>query len=121
MTMDISNFYLLTPPSRTEYTRIKITDLPGKITAEYSIKDKATKDGAIYIEANKGIHGLPQSIFLANELLEKRLNKHGYHQRKLVPGLWKHIPQPIHFTLVVDNFGVKYKGEEQAIHLKNTL
>ena len=37
------------------------------------------------------------------------------------PGLWKHIHQPIQFTLVVDNFGVKYVGKEHADHLVNFL
>ncbi len=67
------------------------------------------------------MYGLPQSGLLANELLEKRLNKHGYQQSNLVPGLWKHDTQLIQFTLVVDNFEVKYIGEEHAHHLKNTL
>jgi hypothetical protein len=58
---------------------------------------------------------------LANELLKKRLNKHGYQQSKLVPGLWKHDTRPIQFTLAVNDFGVKYVGEEHAQHLKNML
>ena len=49
------------------------------------------------------------------------MNKHGYRQSKLVPGLWKQDTWPIQFTLVVDDFGVKYVGEEHAHHLKNTL
>jgi hypothetical protein len=52
---------------------------------------------------------------------KKRLNKHGYHQRKLVPGLWKHQWRPVQFTLIVDNFWVKYVGEEHALHLKAAL
>ena len=67
------------------------------------------------------MYGLLESGFLSNEFLEKRLNKHGYHQSNLVPGLRKHITRTIQFTLVEDNFGVKYEGEEQAIHLKKTL
>jgi hypothetical protein len=67
------------------------------------------------------MYGLPQSGLLANELLEKRLNKQGYQQSKLIPGLWKHDTRPIQFTLVVDDFGVKYVGKEHAHHLKNTL
>ena len=121
MTMDISNFYLMTPLSRPEYIRIKLTDIPDEIIREYNLDEKATKDGSIYIEANKGMYGLPQSGLLANELLEKRLNKHGYRQSKLVPGLWKHDTRPIQFTLVVDDFGVKYVGEEHALHLKKAL
>ena len=61
----------MTPLSRPEYIRIKITDLPDGIIAEYKLTEKATKDGSIYIKANKGMYGLPQSGLLANELLEK--------------------------------------------------
>jgi hypothetical protein len=34
-----------------------------------------------------------------------------------MPGLWKHATQPISFTLVVDNFGVKYMHQEDTEHL----
>ena len=67
------------------------------------------------------MYGLPQSGLMSNELLEKRLNKCGYQQSKRVPGLCKHDWRPIQFTLVVDNFGVKYVGKEHALHLKQTL
>ena len=90
MTMDISNFYLQTPLNRKEYIRIKLPDIPEEVVREYKLHSKATKDGSIYIEASRGMYGLPQAGLLANELLEKRLNKHGYRQSKLVPGLWKH-------------------------------
>ena len=121
MTMDISNFYLMTPLKRPEYIRINIRDIPDEIIEEYNLRSKATTEGAIYIVANRGMYGLPQSGLLANELLEQRLNKRGYRQSKLVPGLWKHDWRPVQFTLVVDDFGVKYVGEEHALHLKQTL
>ena len=31
MTMDISNFYLMTPLSRPEYIRVKLSDIPDEI------------------------------------------------------------------------------------------
>jgi hypothetical protein len=34
-----------------------------------------------------------------------------------MPGLWKHATQPISFTLVVDNFGVKYRRQDDIEHL----
>ena len=77
--------------------------------------------GSIHIQENRGMYSLPQAGLLANELLEKRLNKKGYRQIKLIPGLWTHYWRPVQFNLVVDNFGVKYVGEEHAIHLKNTI
>ena len=87
MTMDIANFYLMTPLSRPEYICVSIRDIPEEIIQEYNLKSIVTDDGMIYIEANRGMYGLPQAGLLANELLEKRLNQRGYHQGKLVPGL----------------------------------
>ena len=67
------------------------------------------------------MYGLPQSGLIANELLEERLNKHGYRQSKLVPGLWKNDIRSIQFLLVVDNFGVKYTRKEDVVHLKSVI
>ena len=120
MTMDISNFYLMTPLQIPEYICVSLRNLPNKIIEEYKLKDIATK-GTVHIVPNRVMYGLPQAGLLANKLLEKRLNKHGYRQSKLVPGLWKHDWRPVQFTLVVDYFGVKYVGKENALHLKNAL
>jgi hypothetical protein len=121
MTMDISNFYLMTPLTRPEFIRIKLSDIPDEIIKEYNLQELVTEDGSIYIQANKGMYGLPQSGLLANELLERRLNKHGYRQSKLVPGLWKHDKRDIQFTLVVDDFGVKYTDTHDVLHLQQVL
>ena len=121
MTMDISNFYLNTPLKRPEYMRMKINDIPEEIIAEYKLRDLLEPDDCIYIMIVLGMYGLPHAGLIANEPLEQRLNKHGYHQSKLVPGLWKHKWCPIWFTLVVDDFGVKYVGKEHAMHLKSVL
>ncbi len=112
MTMDISKFYLMTPLHRPEFIQMKLSNIPDKVIKEYKLREKATPDGSIYIKAKRGMYGLPQSGLLANELLEKRLNGHGHRQSKLVPGLWKHGTWLIQFTLVVDDFGVKYIGED---------
>ena len=58
---------------------------------------------------------------LANEHLEKKLRPFGYRQSTRIPGLWRHLWRPIQFTLVVDDFGVKYVGEEHARHLVASL
>ena len=104
MTLYISNFYLMTPLKRPEYICVKLANKPQEIIDEYKLRDKATPDGSIHIEANKGMYGLPHAGLLANELLEKCLNENGYRQSKLVPGLWKHDWRPIQFTLVVADF-----------------
>jgi hypothetical protein len=65
--------------------------------------------------------GLPQAGILANQLLRNRLAPHGYTEAKHTPGLWQHHTRPITFTLVVDDFGIKYVGNEHAQHLITTL
>jgi hypothetical protein len=78
MTMDSSNFYLMTPLHCAKFIRIKLGDIPDEVINEYKLRDKATKNSSIYIRAKRGMYGLPQAGLLANELLEKCLNKHGY-------------------------------------------
>ena len=75
----------------------------------------------MYVKIQKGMYGLPQAGILAQVLLEKRLNEHGYSQSKVVPGLWTHKTCPILFTLVINDFGVKYVGKEHAMHLISIL
>jgi hypothetical protein len=87
MTMDISNFYLMTPLHRPKFIHVKLSNIPDEVIEEYTLREKATKYGSIYIKAKQGMYGLPQSGLLANELLQKRLNRYGYRQSKLVPGL----------------------------------
>ena len=63
------------------------------------------------MEIRKAIYGLPQAGVLANKLLKKRLASAEYYEMPHTPGLWKHVSHPIAFTLVVDDFGVKYVGK----------
>jgi hypothetical protein len=119
--LDVKDFYLNTPMSRYEYMRIKLTDIPEEIIVEYKLREIATPDGHVYIEIRKGMYGLPQAGIIAQQLLEKRLAKVGYHQSKIVPGLWTHITRDICFTLVVDDFAIKYIKKEDAQHLIDAI
>ena len=73
------------------------------------------------LRVKKGMHGLPHAGIIAQNLLTKRLNAAGYHQSDQTPRLWKHDTRPICFTLIVDDFGVKYEGDEHAQHLIDVL
>jgi hypothetical protein len=67
------------------------------------------------------MYGLPQAGILASKLLTKQLALHGYAPTNHTPGFWTHKECPISFTLVVDNFGVKYVGKQHANHLYAAL
>jgi hypothetical protein len=67
------------------------------------------------------MYGLPQAGRLTNNDLITHLNHHGYRQCTRTTGLFTHSHRPIKFCLVVDDFGVKYTGKENAKHLIDTL
>ncbi len=121
MTMDIKDFYLNIPMARYKYIQLRITDMLEDVIEHYNHRDKATPDGYIYCEIQKGMYGLPQAGIITQQLLKERLQKHGYHQSQMTPGLWKHDTCPISFSLVVDDFRVKYTGKENTQHLLDTV
>jgi hypothetical protein len=82
MMMDISNFYLNLPLACPEYIQIKISNIPEEIINEYNLRHEVNESGHVHIEANKGMYGLLQAGLIANELLKKQLNEHGYRQSK---------------------------------------
>ena len=92
---------------------------PEDVFKHYNLKKMATDDGKLYVEISKGMYGLPQADIIAQELLEDRLGKHGYSQRKYTPGLWTQEWRPIAFSLIVGDFGVEYIGKKHAQHLCN--
>ena len=85
---DISNFYLMTPLKHPEFAiRFRLTDIPAEIIKLYGLDRIATPEGWVYVRVSKEMYGLPQSGSLGDDLLEERLNKEGYFQSRIVPGL----------------------------------
>jgi hypothetical protein len=121
MAMDIKDFYLNTPMTRYEYMRLKLSNIPDDVIEHYNLQTIATTDGFVYCGIQKGMYGLPQARIIARQLLETRLAAHGYHQSTTTPGLWQHDIRPICFTLVVNDFGVKYVKKADAEHLLNAI
>jgi hypothetical protein len=100
--------------------KMLISRFPEEIIQKYNLNDLAV-DGWFYIEIRKGMYGLKQAGILANQLLQTRLVPCGYYPARHAPVLWLHKTQPISFTLVVDDFAVKYVGKQHAEHLRNAL
>jgi hypothetical protein len=67
------------------------------------------------------MYGLKQAGLLSNQLLQTRLAPFGYFPARHTPGLWLHKTRLISFTLVLDDFTVKYVGRQHAEHLRNAL
>jgi hypothetical protein len=120
MMMDIKNYYLCTLLSRFEYMKMLLSRFPEEIIQKYNLNTLAV-DGWVYIEIQKGMYGLKQAGFLANQLLQTSLTPFGYYAARHTPGIWLHKTQPISFTLIVDDFTVKYVDKHHAEHLRNAL
>jgi hypothetical protein len=120
MTGDLKNFYLGTPMEYYEYVRILCTVIPDSIMIEYKLAP-LIHNGYVYAKVRRGMYGLPQAGRIANEQLTKFLAPHGYAPVPITPGFWRHTTHDIAFTLVVDDFGVKYTKHADAEHLMQTL
>ncbi|KAL7482841.1 LOW QUALITY PROTEIN: hypothetical protein ACHAW6_008505 [Cyclotella cf. meneghiniana] len=89
-TLDTKNFYLCTPSKCYKYVQMHLSDFPEDVIELYKLIELANKDGMVFVEIRRGMYGLPQAGLLAQELLKKQLNKHGYFQSTQAPGLWMH-------------------------------
>eukprot|EP00804_Cyclotella_cryptica_P020493 CCRYP_019412-RA/>CCRYP_019412-RA protein AED:0.05 eAED:-0.04 QI:0/0/0/1/0/0.5/2/0/1372 len=118
--IDIKSFFLTAPLDRYEYMKMPLDLFPEHIIQQYDLRTKA-KNGFVYLEIRRCMYGLPMAGALANKLLRERLAPHGYYEVAHTPGLWRHVWRPLAFTLVVDDFGVKFVGNRHAQHLIDTL
>jgi hypothetical protein len=121
MTLDIKDFYLNTPLDRKEYMVIHESQIPQNFYKEHDIKHLINAKGFYLMEISKGIYGLPQAGKLAQDRLIKMLASAGYIPTPNTPCLFRHVSRPIWFSLVVDDFGIKYIGKQHADHLITTL
>jgi hypothetical protein len=120
MMIGIKNYYLGTPLPQFEYMKILLSRFPEEIVQNYNLNALAV-DGWVYIEIRKGMYGLKQVVLLANQLLQSLLAPFGYYPARHTPGLWLHKTRPIYFSLVFDDFTVKYVGKQHAEHLRAAL
>jgi hypothetical protein len=120
MMMDIKKYYLGTPLPIWEYMRLPISILPLEIIEKNDLTRLAV-NGWVYIEICKGMYGLKQAGLLANQLLQKRLKPFGYHPSRHTPGLCLHNKKPTAFSLMIDDFSVKYVTTADDRHLRKAL
>jgi hypothetical protein len=116
MCLDINNFYLSAPLDWYEYMKMPIALFLEWIVKQYNLTQHVLY-GFIYLKMQQAVWGLPQAGILAKKLLRKCLLPHKYYKCANTPGLWKHKTRSISFTLVVNNFGVKYVRKEHVNHL----
>ena len=73
------------------------------------------------MEVQEGMYGLPQAGIIANDKLNLHLAKFGYKPAPITPGFWRHQTRPLQFSLLVNDFGIKYERQEDITHLLDSL
>jgi hypothetical protein len=116
MCIDIKSFYLSAALEYYEYMKIPYALFPRWTIEQYEL-ERHVHNGYIFLEMRRAVWGLPQAGILANKKLKRKLAPFGYHECKNTPGLWYHETRNITFTLVVDDFGVKYVDKTDVEHL----
>ena len=119
MTIDIKDYYLGTPLLRPEYIRIPLRLIPSNTQVAHNLHQYVNHESILF-QVNKGMYGLPQAGLLAQQRLIDHLKHHGYHETS-TPCFFRHDTNGTDFTLVVDDFGIKYSSPEGAQHLITTL
>ena len=113
---DAHDFYLATDLERPEYMWVGRDQIPSATLARY--RDAIVwRDNRCMVRCDKGIYGLPQAGRLAHDLAITVLAKHGYTQCPNTPCLFRHTTRNIYFTLVVDDFLIKYTDKADVDHL----
>ena len=112
---DISNMYLESFLKDAEYVRFKVDQIPPNIIKHYKLEGMI-RNGFVYAKINRAWYGLKQSGKIAHDDLVDHLKTAGYH-KTATEGLFKHETRNIAFTLVVDDFAIKYTNKEDAEHL----
>ena len=78
-------------------------------------------NGYIYGRIKKGMYVLKQAAVLAFDSLKQNLKSFRYEPIPHTNGMYKHKTKNIKFCLCVDDFGIKYFNNDDAMYLITAL
>ena len=118
---DLKDFYLGTEMEEYEYMYLQRWIFPQEFIDEYNLEHLFDDKGRILCEIRKGMYGLRQAGRLAYVKLIAHLKPAGYIRAGITPGLFRHTTNDIVFSLVVDDFGIRYTDKKDAQDLIDHL
>ena len=111
--------------SRNAIRKVRIHALTSKtFPTTHNQPIQPTRERQKWLGLRRNLQGnlRPSTSWKASQqAAQKNLGPAGYYEVPHTPGLFTNVTCPIQFTLVVDDFGVKYVGKEHADHLIKTL
>ena len=114
---DISNMYLESTLPDPQYVKFRLSLIPPAYATAYELQDIADQHGNVYARIKKAWYGLKESGKIAHDDLVQHLERYGYRKARHTEGLFTHITRSISFTLVVDDFGIKYIDKADVDYL----
>ena len=124
MTMDVTDMYLHSrlPDDQYEYMVLSLDEIPQEIIDTYNITDFVSPgDTKVYVEVTGALYGMKQAGYLANKDIVEHLANNGYTQLPNTPCLFRHHTDDIEFSLITDDFGVRYGNKAAADKLLEVM
>ena len=124
MTMDVADMYLHSrlPDDQWEYMVLNIDEIPQEIIDTYDITSYISPgDTKAYVEVTGALYGMKQAGYLANKDIVEHLANNGYTQQPNTPCLFSHVTDDIEFSLITDDFGVRYGNKAAADKLLSVM
>ena len=106
--------------TKHEYYKIALNLIPSDVINNYNLTEKKI-NRFIYARVKRGVYGLVHVGIIAHMALKENLRSFIYEPAPTTPGFWRHNKNEITFTLVVDDFRIRYQRKEGILHLINEL
>jgi len=119
-TLDLKDFYLKSTLPQPEWITIPVKDIPTSLLEAHDLV-KFVVDGHILCRVDGTMYGHPYAGRGANIDLVAHLLAHDFTQDSNIPCLFTHRTRCMSFTLVVDDFGVKYNNIDDFNFLVSSL
>ena len=120
MTVDIKDYYLGTPMNQFKYIRIPVKHMSQDIIHQNNLEGLIVNDHTL-MEIRKCMYDLPQAGIIVQERLNIHLAANGYTPSRHTPRLHTHTTHKTTFTLMGDDFGIKYHHKHDALYLLHVL
>ena len=101
--------------------KLHISTIPQEIIDEYYLLNIFDNHGFVYVKIVKGMYGLKQAGIIAYKAFVHHLAPFEYHPSRHTPILWQQDTRDTIFTLVVEDFAIKYTSLKNAQHLLHAL
>jgi hypothetical protein len=112
----IKNFCWTAALEYFKYMKIPLTLFPEWIVEQYNLTRHAL-NGFVHLEMRRAVWWIATSRIYSKQMPKTKACAVWVQKSTNTPGLWHHDTRSVLFTLVLDNFGVKYVNADNVQHL----